>query len=286
MDNLLLKQKRGKFSGPGPEKQEKSKGIRGEPPSFQLTKSLKEEKELPRRTLERQYFSSKMNQDYSEKDIDFATAVAAAAFAVQSIDQVELQHQRRKKESLDTSRTGANKSRKSEFTAELPSSSKATRLFSNKEAKSAGEAPRKRSVSLEHKVSQRASPGTPSSHTQKEMSPSSKGMERKPDTWEIAQMKRVQERYEKTKYAILSWENERKMQAKVKMEKRKSLLEQKRTQNIQHYQNKVSRIEKIAGGARAQLEEKRKNEELSVKDKARKIKSGGKVPVRYFCFTC
>ncbi|KAM6593936.1 hypothetical protein CsatA_001639 [Cannabis sativa] len=285
MDNLLLKQKRVKISGPGPEKQEQSKGIKREPPSFQLTRSPKEDKELPRRPSEREYFSSKM-KDNSERDIDYATAVAAAAFAVHSIDQVESQHQRRKKESLDTSRTGENKGRNSEITAEMPSSSKATKLLSNKEAKSAGEASRKRSVSLENKVSQRVSPGTPSSHTQKGVSPGIKGMERKPDSWEIAQMRRVQERYEKTKHAILSWENERKMQAKAKMEKRKILLEQKRAQTIQHYQNKIARIEKIAGGARAQLEEKRKNEELSVKEKARKIKSGGKVPVRYFCFTC
>ena len=64
------------------------------------------------------------------------------------------------------------------------------------------------------------------------------------------------------------------------------ILDQKRGLNMQHYQNKIARIEKIAGGARAQLEEKTKKEELAVKDKARKIRSRGKVPVRYFCFTC
>ena len=89
-------------------------------------------------SLERQYFSSKMSQDYDARESEFATAVEAAAFAVHSIDQVELQYQKRKKESLERSRTGTNKSRTGEITAEMPSSSRATRLYSNKEAKSSG----------------------------------------------------------------------------------------------------------------------------------------------------
>ncbi|PON68900.1 Remorin, C-terminal [Parasponia andersonii] len=258
MDNLVLKQRRVSFSGPGSEKQAEPEGIG--------------ETELQRR-LERQYFSSNMSQDYDARDSEFATAVAAAAFAVHSINQVELQYQKRKKESLEVSRIGSNKSRK---------------------------ASRKGSVGLEHKVSKKASPAKQLSHTTsvrqaapadiyqmpKGMSPRNNGVERKADTWEVAQMKRVQDRYEKTKSAITSWENEKKMQAKLKMEKRKKLLEQKRGHNMQHYQNKLARIEQIAGGARAQLEDKRKNEELAVKDKAKMIRSRGKVPARCFCFTC
>lgn len=93
--------------------------------------------ELQRR-LTRQYFSSEMNQDYDARDSEFATAVAAAAFAVYSIDQVELQYQKRKKESLENSWTRENKSRKGEITVEMPSPNMATRLYSNTEAKSAG----------------------------------------------------------------------------------------------------------------------------------------------------
>ncbi|PQQ20461.1 transcription factor PIF7 isoform X2 [Prunus yedoensis var. nudiflora] len=81
------------------------------------------------------------------------------------------------------------------------------------------------------------------------------------DAWEKAQIKKIQRRYEKVKSAILAWENEKKMQAKIKMEKRKSELEQRRASNMQHYQIKQTRIDQIAGGARAQMEEKRRNEE-------------------------
>ncbi|EXC11025.1 hypothetical protein L484_015245 [Morus notabilis] len=240
-----------------------------------------------------------MSQDYDARESDFATAVAAAAFAVHSLDQAELQYQKRKQEALEISRSKA-KSRKDEITAEIPSSSRPTRLFSGKEAKTAGEVSMRRSVAREDKVSERASPAkqpsrassvrqaTPADRYQMQKGTSSRqnGIESKADAWEKAQMKKVQSWNEKSKSAILAWENEKKMQAKLKMEKRKSLLEQRRAQNMQHYQNKVVRIEKIAGGARAQLEEKRRKEELAVKDKAKKTRSGGNVPLKCFCFTC
>lgn len=63
-------------------------------------------------------------------------------------------------------------------------------------------------------------------------------------------------------------------------------LEQRRARNILHYQVKQERIDHIAGGARAQVEEKRRNEESKVKEKAKRIRTTGKVPVTCFCFTC
>ncbi|GMN54236.1 hypothetical protein TIFTF001_023374 [Ficus carica] len=241
-----------------------------------------------------------MSQDYDTRESEFAAAVAAAAYAVQSLEQAELQYQRKKQEAVQNSRSKA-KSRKDEIMAEAPSSSRATRLFSNKEAEIAGEVSRKRSVGRqEDKVSERALPAKQPSRSssirratsedryqmQKGTSPGHNGVESKADDWEKTRMKKVQSRYEKMKFEILEWENEKKMQAKIKMEKRKSLLEQRRGQNMQHYQNKVVRIERIAGKARAQLEEKRRNEELAAKAKAKKIRSRGNVPVKCFCFTC
>lgn len=78
-----------------------------------------------------------MSQDYDARESDFATAVAAAAFVVHSLDQAGLQYQKRKKDALEISRSKA-KSRKDEIAAEIPSSSRPTRLFSGKEAKTAG----------------------------------------------------------------------------------------------------------------------------------------------------
>ena len=87
----------------------------------------------PQKPWGRQYFSGQMSRDYEEGDSDFATAVAAAAFAVHSLEHAEIM----RKEALEASRTKA-KSRKGEITVDGPSSSKPTRLFSNKEAKRAG----------------------------------------------------------------------------------------------------------------------------------------------------
>lgn len=62
-------------------------------------------------------------------------------------------------------------------------------------------------------------------------------------------------------------------------------LDKKRTLNQQHYQNKIARIERIAGGARAQAEEERRKKEAEIKEKARMIRSRGKAPVKY-CLCC
>lgn len=60
-------------------------------------------------------------------------------------------------------------------------------------------------------------------------------------------------------------------------------LEQRRARNSQHYQSKLARIDNIAGGARAQLEEKRKNEETKLQERAKKMRSG-KAPTCCLCF--
>ncbi|KAK3009222.1 hypothetical protein RJ639_014759 [Escallonia herrerae] len=109
-------------------------------------------------------------------------------------------------------------------------------------------------------------------------------IETKADAWERAEIAKIQSRYEKINSAILAWENEKKASAKRQMELKKSDLEQRRARNSQHYQGKLARIDHIAGGARAQAEEKRRYEELVVKEKAKKIRSTGSVPACCFCF--
>lgn len=63
-------------------------------------------------------------------------------------------------------------------------------------------------------------------------------------------------------------------------------LEQRKAINLQHYQNETARIDHIARGARAQLEDERRKEESEVRERAKKrIRSKGKVPFgRCFCF--
>ncbi|KAI3454825.1 hypothetical protein Pfo_011488 [Paulownia fortunei] len=68
------------------------------------------------------------------------------------------------------------------------------------------------------------------------------------------------------------------------MERKKVELEHRISRNLKHYHSKIARIDHIANGARAQIEEKRKHEESTVKQKARKLRSTGKTPVDCFCF--
>ncbi|KAF3437583.1 hypothetical protein FNV43_RR20339 [Rhamnella rubrinervis] len=239
----------------------------------------------------RERFSSP-GRDYKLEDDDhFATAIAAASFAIHSLEEAELQYQKRLGENLRTSRTNTKTSRKDD----MQSSGAATRRLSNKEAKhSAGESSPRRPVGLDHKASESAFQSRNPSRTspvrgdryqnRKGIIAGNTGVT-KAEAWEKTQMEKIKNRYEKLKSTILAWENEKKMRAKIMSERTKSTLEQRMTANQKHYQNKIARIDEIARGARAQIEEKRRNKESDVKEKAKKIRSTGNVPVTFSLLT-
>ncbi|KAL0355273.1 UNVERIFIED_CONTAM: hypothetical protein Sradi_3974200 [Sesamum radiatum] len=104
------------------------------------------------------------------------------------------------------------------------------------------------------------------------------------DAWEKAQIAKIRKRYEKMQSEILAWENEKKLREKQKMERKKGELELRKSRNLRHYYSKIARIDDIAGGARAQVDEKRRQEESVVKEKARRMRATGRVPVDCFCF--
>lgn len=114
---------------------------------------------------------------------------------------------------------------------------------------------------------------------------------------------------------IVGWENERKLAATLRMEKKKvifylmtkhflnynlyiiqtinmlfcfikSEMEKRREINNQHYKSKLARIKLIADGAKKQLEEKRRSKEAQVHEKVKKMRRTGKIPINYFCFRC
>ncbi|CAA0840654.1 Remorin family protein [Striga hermonthica] len=119
------------------------------------------------------------------------------------------------------------------------------------------------------------------------LNPASTGLgssEAKAYAWEKGQIEKIRKRYEKMQSEIIAWENEKKLTEKHEMERKKEELEQRKSTNLKHYYNKIARIDHIARGAKAQLEEKRKHEEFIVKEKARKIRSTGKTPFNCFCF--
>lgn len=57
-----------------------------------------------------------------------------------------------------------------------------------------------------------------------------------------------------------------------------SQLEKRRVRTLQHYRVEISKIEKVAEGARALADERKKKEETKTKEKAKKIRSKGKLP--------
>lgn len=109
------------------------------------------------------------------------------------------------------------------------------------------------------------------------------------------------------KSQILSWEGEKRVQAKQQMERKKvsieilflllnfmklikfmmqlqNELDYTRANAIEHYKRKIARIDMIGQRAIKELEDNRRKEEIKVKEKANKIRKTGKVPVTCFCF--
>ncbi|XP_022738000.1 remorin 4.1-like [Durio zibethinus] len=224
-----------------------------------------------------------MNKEY---DTEFAVGVAAAACAINSIEEDEAQY-----------RIKIERSRK-DTTTRLQKSDRVTKRYSSKETETAGETSSRKSMEQDYRRQESTLPTTKPRRssaarpmTKEAEDQRMKGtysplnvLETKADAWEKAQLEKVNKRYENAKASILVWENEKKLRAKVKMDRRKKELEQriKRTELL--YQSKIARIDHIAGGARGQADEKRRNEELKIKEKARKIRASGEVPVTCFCF--
>ncbi|KAK3222900.1 hypothetical protein Dsin_009925 [Dipteronia sinensis] len=112
------------------------------------------------------------------------------------------------------------------------------------------------------------------------------GVNEKPaDVWEKAELEKIKERHEKLNATILSWESKKKKKARSKLDKieLQSESEQKRIKALQKFRSDIEIIDQIAGGARAQAEERRKNKELKAKAKADTIRTTGKVPRTCCC---
>ncbi|KAK2970336.1 hypothetical protein RJ640_003304 [Escallonia rubra] len=203
-----------------------------------------------------------MNQDYDSINSEFATAIAAATFAIHSVEEGRVREEGFR---LPVTRARTSKER-------VPESSGVSRRLSRKETKEAAEASTRKPLGQGDRAPSSIRPAR------------SRRVETKADAWEKAEIAKIQSRYEKINSAILAWENEKKASAKRQMELKKSDLEQRRARNSQHYQGKLARINHIAGGARGQAEEKKRHEGSMAKKKAQKIRSTGNVPVCCFCF--
>lgn len=217
------------------------------------------------------------DHDYSSSyESEFATAIAAAAFAIHSAEEANSEYRKKLRS------TRRAKSRKDD-----PFRPPEARRFPGSEAKDPEvESSMKKRMEQDRRGRASFAGHAGGDESQRESSTTRRSPEAKANTWEKPAMAKLVKRYEKMNSNILAWENEKKMKARVEMERKKRELEQRNAVNLQHYQNEIARIEHIAGGARAQLEDKRRNEESKVKERAkRRIRTKGKVPFSCcFCF--
>ncbi|KAI3521809.1 hypothetical protein L1887_11283 [Cichorium endivia] len=206
--------------------------------------SFSKDKKSPNR------FHQGNSQDYGSINPEHVAAIAAATFAIHSLEE-KASFQLQKKEK----------------TREEVEASMRARMRQADKAPSFARPSRPREVHANGSLSIHGSGNT------------------KVDAWEKAELQKIQNRYDKSNLTILEWENEKKARAKRRVEQKKKELEQRRSINWQHYQNKLGRIDHVAGGARSQAEEKRRNDEKKVKERAREMRSLGVSSAKY-CFFC
>ncbi|XP_068653940.1 remorin 1.4-like [Aristolochia californica] len=312
----LMKQMRVRFSGLGQDSQDlSSTRERRIPP--QKTQSFKTEKKT------QNWFWRQMSRDAdTSDDIEFKTAVAAAAFAIASLEEADqLNKQKRRVSSTGAVETSLDKTKTKK---EEQSTAKTSRRLTIKEVKedsksSTGGASMKKPEATDKKMAEKipttqkvpnypeekekgtssmkhisakdtrpfpdTKPTTPiSSNQQKESSKEKGKMVTQADTWERIKLTKIQKSYEKVKSSILSWEGERKAKARRQLDKRERELETKRANASHEYHMEIARIEKIAAEARAVAEEKKRKDEKKTKEKAMRFRSTGKPPVTCFFF--
>ncbi|KAK9105150.1 hypothetical protein Scep_021994 [Stephania cephalantha] len=269
--------------------------------------------------------------NYFNDSIEFAAVIAAAAFAVNSLEDAELQG---RKQSTDRPEASLirTKSRKDQEQGEAS----ARNLEMTKEDAAIKHRPPEKVVVRTPTISKPSSTDNYSTTISPKLEPAAAPASYKyprddssekarnsrsygetdaiADSWEKSEMERIKKKYERVNSTIISWESEKKAKterqldrvkrdaekkkeralqhyhsnqnakAEQRLERVERDIEKKRERAFQHYRSEISRIEQIVAGARAEADEKRRNEGFKIKETANKIRVTGKVPVKCFCF--
>ncbi|KAG5023651.1 hypothetical protein JHK85_019993 [Glycine max] len=341
----LMKQIRTKLTGAEEKNKADLGGSRDQKVTTQKTPSFKDKKKA-QNWFQRQ-FSRTMSHDY-DAEMELATAVAAAAFAIFSLEGSLIPQQKKKRETpltrgkskVDdtkppisqfggTSRqfsVGFKNDQSNNATVDLkrpektmtpaPSMRRSSTFGEKVKSSTDGKKPEiqapKRTTTFgdEHSVNTgEIKPETPLPrvappvHQQMPLRPPPPPLPPPPpppirqtsarpgtngtkaDAWEREELEKIKERYEKLLETIDSWEKRKKAKAIRKLNKHQhSESERKRAKVLKKYQDKMSYISQIAGGARAQAEERRRSEVLKAKEKANIIRTTGKIPGPCSCF--
>lgn len=316
----MLKQVRVRFSGQ--EKPEEPRSARQRRIPSLKTPSFKDDTQNKRpQNWFRRQFSGQTNQDYDSNRTEQEVAVAAAAYAITSLNASSIPEQKKISKGPETSMTQADKKReglaglisesgkgsksqdrevpepatKEKTTSEVAAAAprvKRTLTPTDKPAPSMKKTP----TSIESAESMTdARPIEPKITVPKpELPPTSKpaipptrhaiedGTDA--DAWERDELSKIQKRYEQVNATILSWENKKKEKAKKRLRKTESDLERIRSRALKQFHDDIVDIDQIAGGAKAKAAERQRNEEFKAKEKANTIRKTGKLPRTCFCF--
>ncbi|XP_042517429.1 remorin 1.4-like [Macadamia integrifolia] len=324
--DVLLKQMRVRFSGVEQGSQQDPNSTRERRIPLQKTSSFKGDRKKQQNWFRRQ-FSRETSRDYGTSDDgEYATAIAAAAFAINSLEEAELVDKKKIREGLEKFPTRSNS--KKEGAALQPDAGRISRRFTGKQSKAdeqldAGRISRRFTERVDQRIPEIAvtsekkpqeapsrvptikrKPTTaeevdtqprpiplptaisslPAAGDDKWRESSTRtGPQSKADAWMEAKMAKIQKSYDKMNSTILSWEDEKKKKAKHQLNMKESKLEQRRARALQQFRIEMTRIDQVVGGARTQVEERKRMDELKAKEKADKIRATGKVPATCFC---
>lgn len=315
-------------------------GSRDQKVTTQKTPSFKDKKKV-QNWFQRQ-FSRNMSHDYDSTEMEHATAVAAAAFAIFAHDSQIPQQKKTREPSLTKAKSklddtkppiyqfGSTSKRSSgSFKSSNDQGNKAAEDLRRPERTMSPAPSMRRNSTLGEKLkgaiddkkpviqAPKRTPTFADEHTaeikpetpppivplpvyepvslrpppppppvrQNSNSARPSARETKADTWEREELEKIKERYEKLLETIDSWEKRKKMKARRKLNKHEqSENERKRMKASKKFEEKLDYINQIAGGARAQAEERRRNEVLKAKEKANIIRTTGKIPGPCSCF--
>ncbi|XP_020582175.1 inner centromere protein-like [Phalaenopsis equestris] len=261
----------------------------------------------------RRSFSSQKDEEDDSADLEFGAAIAAAAYAIMLEEEKGLLG-KKKSDELESSLT-KTKSWKEDRINRSTDKRKLSRWFSAKEEEEeeedgrvAGDSFKRKLSALDERMKQKSAANlkektmssTPSvkktPHTKKLVPPyssygfpdgdrtqSTNGL-KNANLWEQAKMEKIRKRHEKMNKTILQWENEKKVKAKRRMERKERKLEMRRTRILQEFREEMKRIDMIASGARAVADDTKRKDELMTKEKAIKMQSAMKIRHKCFCF--
>ncbi|RDY04801.1 hypothetical protein CR513_11436, partial [Mucuna pruriens] len=219
-------------------------------------------------------FSDRQSQKHTPDD-EHVAAIAATAFSIHSLEEARLLNLKKMEKNPKFPRNKTMRGKEEKISRQPSHGEISTKRSFGQELARTRESPipvrRPSGVSSPRAISPAAG------YRNNKGVPIIQHKNDKAKVWEMAKIERIQ-KYEKMKSKILSWENERKIQAKQQMERKKSEWEHKRAMEMQHYKNKIARIDMIAQGAIAQLEDHKRKQESKTREKAKKIRKTGRLP--------